>query len=304
MAMRVRSIVFIACAVAGCGDYVRYDGAPPSTVAPGNLDEETIRVLEAADHFEHTLFEAVLASFVVPGADGDFVYVDYAALKDRPQSVLHLDRYLAEVAIVRPDNLATFEERLAYWIDAYNASVIRGVVEAYAPGYSVSVDNFQFFQSPRTGAGGEVWSLDQIEHGIIRGDETHDAFGSSDAATQARMRALHDSLWGDRAVDARIHVALNCAASSCPNLPSQAPFTYRPDRLEAQLDAAARAFADNAAKGAGPAGISRLFDWFAADWEPEFGGTEGFLRAHREDGLNGVDTGRFLEYDWSLNEPP
>ncbi len=302
--MRASFIVIAASLVAACGDYVRYDGAPPSTVQPGDLDEETRRVLENADRFEHTLFEVVIGGFVESSADGNFVYVDYEALKDRGQSVLYLDRYLAEVGIVQPDNLATFEERFAFWINAYNASVIRGVLAEYRAGYSVSADNFAFFQNPRTTAGGEVWSLDQIEHGIIRGDEMHDAYLGSDDAAQMRMQALHEALWGDDDVDARLHVALNCAALSCPNLPSIAPYVYRPDTLESQLDAAARAFADNDAKGAGPAGISRLFDWFAADWDPGFGGADGFIEMHRTGGLNGVDTGQFLEYDWSLNEPP
>lgn len=301
--MRLWSIVLVASLVA-CGDYVRYDGAPPSTVQPGDLDEETRRVLENADRFDHALFEIVLGSFVETSADGNFVYVDYETLKDRGQSVLYLDRYLAEIGIVRPDNLATFEEKLAYWINAYNASVIRGVLAEYGPGYSVANDNFAFFSTPRTTAGGEIWSLDQLEHGIIRGDEMHEAYLGSDDDTQARMLALHEALWSGADVDARIHVALNCAALSCPNLPSAAPFVYQPSTLEAQLDTAARAFANNEAKGAGPAGISRLFDWFAADWEPRFGGASSFIEMHRTDGLNGVDTGQFLEYDWSLNEPP
>jgi hypothetical protein len=303
MRMRAPLSLFSCVVAASCGDYVRYDGSAAPPVQRGDLDEETRRILENADHFEHALLEGVLASYVLRSADGSDVYVDYATFRDRPQSLLHLDRYLAEIAVVRPDNLASFEERLAYWINGYNASVIRSVLDGYREGFSVSADDFVFFSTPIHELGGEVYTLDQIEHGIIRGDETHEAFLGSDAARQDRMRALHAALWGGASLDARIHVALNCAARSCPNLPSSTPFVYRPGSLETQLDAAARAFADNDRKGAGPDGISRLFDWFAGDWENDFGSPSSFIESHREGGLNGVDVGRFLEYDWTLNEP-
>lgn len=110
-----------------------------------------------------------------------------------------------------------------------------------------------------------------------------------------RLEALHEDLWGGRELDARIHFAFNCASSSCPDLQAT---PYRASDLDARLEAVTEAFLLDEARGAGPDGISHIFDFYAIDFEP-YGGAPGFIERYRS--LDGVDTGRFLAYDGSLN---
>jgi hypothetical protein len=291
----------------GCGEYVKYEGGGPiDPIMRGSLDEETRAKLSMVDRYDHLILEGLLSSAVVRSEDGLSVTFDYTAVAGSAEAQLLLDQYLAALDIVRAEQLRDGGERLAYFVNAYNATVIRSVLDVWGGdrAYSVSNDDFVLFKRPSASLGGEVWSLDQIEHGILRGDEGHASFVASGAVVQERIRALHQNVWQGAPIDARIHVALNCAALSCPNLRSETPFVFRSDRLEAQLDALARAFAGNAAKGAGPDGISSLFNWFAKDFEGRFGSATNFVALHREGGLAGVDVDRFLPYDWTLNIAP
>ncbi len=286
-----------------CADYVHYDGdGPGGFVGSGSLDEETRTKLAMADHLDHLLLRSLAGRFVV-ATDPDQVYFDYDALSASDEGKLLLDQYLAVLDLVSADQLRDGPERLAYWINGYNAAVIRGVIGTYGgdPTYSVSAGGFVFFDTPSFSFGGEVLSLNQIEHAIIRGDETHDAFTRSSPEQQGRLRELHASLFEGGPVDARVHLALNCGSLSCPNLLGADPYVFRPETLDAQLEAASDAFVENAIKGAGPDGVSQIFDWYAEDFETEYGNAAGFIQRHREHGLTGVNLDRFITYDWSLN---
>ena len=201
--------------------------------------------------------------------------VDYAALaRDRAA----LDRFVAWVAATSPEShpelFPTRERRLAYWIDAYNALVLRAIVDAW-PVSSVRdlAPDFGAFRLPRR-VGGRARSLDAIEKDVLRG------LG-----------------------DPRIHFALNCGAVSCPALSAE-PWAG-PD-VDARLDAAVRrALADPAHLRIDPAtrtvSVSRLFEWYAEDlgpplaWIDRYGPAEG--RPASWEGWRVA----FLDWDWSLN---
>jgi hypothetical protein len=167
------------------------------------------------------------------------------------------------------------------------------------------LDSGTFFDSEDFELAGTTLSLNQIEHGAIRGVLDHPAVTGADSATQAAIADFHDGLWHGDDVDARVHVGLNCASIGCPNLRGASPpLAFTGAAVDAQLDAAAQVYCDDASKGAGPDGISRIFQWFSGDFDPEYGGATGFIEAHRTDGLTGVDPGRWLDYDWTLNIAP
>lgn len=297
-----------AALMVACGDYVRYEREPPGAGGPGagTLDEATRTRLMDTDHLDHLALESVLAAYVRPPSSDGQVYFDYAALAASDEAQLLLDQYVATLDAVSPENLADRSERLAYWINGYNAHVIRAVIYVWGgkPEYSVSEGGFILFDLAHHGFGGELYTLNEVEHAIIRGDESHAAFTAAPEVRRQVLRGLHASLWEGQPLDARIHVALNCASISCPNLPASSPHVLRAATLEAQLDAAARAFAEDPRKGAGPEGVSQLFGWFAEDFEPVYGNAAGFLRRHRAGGLDGVNLDRYLPYDWSLNILP
>ena len=148
--------------------------------------------------------------------------VDYAVLKNNLQD---LDRYCFRLSTCSPDRcpelFPTEKGKLAYWINAYNAAVIKAVLTHY-PISSVEdiIPPFSFFFLPNKSGfflfqqvtfGGNTTSLYALEHRLIR----------------------------KRYTDPRIHFALNCASGGCPRLPR---YTFSAGELDAQLDHEARKF--------------------------------------------------------------
>ncbi len=102
--------------------------------------------------------------------------------------------------------------------------------------------------------------------------------------------------------DPRAHVAFNCAARSCPPLGARA-WARQPD-LDRALDDAMRAFVSDSTRNRiddahRTLRLSRIFDWYAAD----FGGRAGVLRTVSRYLGRDVTAYRveYLDYDWSLN---
>ena len=239
---------------------------------------------------DHRAFTAVLAP-VVAGS-----LVDYAELAaNRPA----LDAYIAALDATDPAALgdATPAARLAFWINAYNACMLKRVVDHYPISRAGGLRRIanavagrpanSVWQIPDvfTGAhcpvAGGVRSQDEIEHEIIRPMD-----------------------------DPRIHFAINCAALSCPPL---IPKAYDAATLEAQLDARVRAFVNDprqftvaAEGGRRTVRVNIVLDWFKED----FGGLDGirpFLARYAAgsdaDALEDPNTGlEFIDYDWTLND--
>jgi hypothetical protein len=201
------------------------------------------------------------------GADG---LVDYRGLARDDRATL--DAYLARVAEAKPP--AARAEALAFYADAYNALVIRSVIRA---GFPRSVlDERGFFDETTHVVGGRTLTLDALEKEVIRplGNPLH-------------------------------HFILVCGAVGCPALE---PRTLVGSDVEARAEAAARRYLSTAhgARRAAPAiQLSRIFEWYAAD----FGGPAG-VRAWVRPRLPAVlaaelrpDTPLLsLDYNWTLNQ--
>jgi len=226
----------------------------------------------------HAQFDRVLRTFV--DAEGQ---VDYAALKTQMDSTL--TPYLQTLDAARPASLDR-DERLALWINAYNAYTLKLVVDHY------SVTNIRTiggpspdgtpFQRPVGPVADTVRTLDEIEHEIIR----------------------------ERFDEPRIHFALVCAAKSCPQLRREA---YTAPRLDAQLDDQARRFLHAERKNQIPAdneavALSRILKWYGSDFGPTPEAIQRALAPHFEGAVRdslaeGAYEVRFLPYDWTLNDP-
>jgi Protein of unknown function, DUF547 len=285
--------------LAGCGSWVRYD---PDAPIGGTATLDDFPAVETLDHLA---LDAMLSRYAALDATSGTVLVDYDTLAAGGEATYLLDQYRAMLNAVDPAALATPAERQAYWINGYNASVLKGVTLNYGgdPDFSV-LDSGAFFEDAVYSFVGVPLSLNQVEHGVLRGQLDHPAVASATDETLDAIAAFHDDVWEGGAVDARIHVALNCASLSCPNLRAALPFAYLPAHLDEQLDAAAAAFVDDPLKGAGPDGISRLFQWYGGDFDAGYGGADGFIEVYRDGGLAGVDLDTWLTYDWSLNIAP
>ena len=285
----LQPLMICLAALAGCGDFVRYDEEPPPSAAAVDSTGDQCAQRPDSTALDYGPYDSLLADNVELDAE-DFAIVDYAQLGT---DVDVIDALLSEMTCAAPQ-----PDDLAFWLNMYNASVLRAVIEARKadPNFRVDADDFAFFKQRIVDVAGQVMSLDELEHGVIRGQADHAAvLGSPDAVA---LEALHSELWGGSAIDARIHMALNCAARSCPNMRAGA---FSPSDIEAQLAEATGGFLDNPGKGAGPDGISSLFDWFSTDFSAASGSVANFIEANRTDGLTDVDQATFIPYDWALN---
>lgn len=221
--------------------------------------------------FDHGPWDALLQAHV--DADGRVAYRRLQADGRR-----QLDAYLDRLAQARPDELDR-NGQLAFWINAYNAMAVAGILDGYHA--ESTFGRFRFFRRYSREIAGEQRTLDAIEHGIVR----------------PRFR------------DFRVHFAVNCASTSCPVLRREA---YDGARLGAQLDDQGRRFlADpsrnrfEAARGA--VELSRIFEWFAEDFVLDGTTLAGNLAPYLSERQNALLRElplRYLDYDWTMNAQP
>jgi len=238
----------------------------------------------AASKFSYEDWNKVLGKFV----DGRG-YVNYDALaKDRGE----LDRFLAAIEKTsprsNPDLFPAKNEQLAYWLNAYNAQVFKGVLARGPEKESVwkggIFSGYSFFVGMDIILGGEKLNLKKLEDKTVR----------------------------EGFKDPRVHAALNCASKGCPRLPQVA---FDPEKLDEQLDEGMRGFVaesrnvmiDDAAK---TVTLSKILDWFAGDfiaYEKAHGnanGTQiGYVNRYRG-ALPRIPNGyamKFFEYDKGVN---
>lgn len=220
---------------------------------------------------DHSAWDALLQRYV--DDDGRVAYRRLEA-----DSGPTLSQYLTTLAGATPGALPP-KEQLAFWINAYNATVVAGVLHGYSA--ENALKRVFFFKSHNRRIAGVDRSPDDIEHGIIR--------------RQFR--------------DPRIHFALVCAATSCPRLRREA---YVGERLDDQLDDQGRRFLNDRTRnridvGSGQVVLSPIFKWFAEDFAA--GGRQladvlqPYLSAEQHRLLGAAEI-RYQEYDWRLNAQP
>lgn len=197
------------------------------------------------------------------------------------------------------DGLRTRQGRLAFWINTYNTLVVDGIV---ALGIRKSVWEVpEFFERISCRIDGLVFSAEEIEHGVLRGNRASPLPRRVPFA-EGDPRMAH----AIRPPDVRIHFAINCGARSCPVL-----HRYDPALLDAQLDAATRAFINHRVGLEGERlAMPLIFEWFRTDFDELPAGLAGFLSRYLEDGParhlileRGVDAVAWRPWDWRLPDP-
>jgi peroxiredoxin len=168
-------------------------------------------------------------------------------------------------------------QKLAHYINAYNAWMIRLTLDAY-PIRSVKEIGFlpfSVFKRKSIIINGSEQSLDYIEKTLLIKDIE----------------------------ERRIHFAVNCASRSCPPLLNEA---YLATTIGMQLESAAKAFL-NSEEGVRidhnkkTIFLSSLFDWYKSDFEKK-GSVIDFINNYREEKLPVNYKIRYIDYDWSLNQ--
>lgn len=222
--------------------------------------------------FSHALLDQVYKEHVAYGK------VHYTNLKANPEK---LEDYLDVLALANLDEMS-FAEQLAFWINAYNALVIKGVIDHYPTKSVRSVKLFGgFFSRLKFNVAGEMYTLNQIEHDIIRTEF----------------------------VDARVHFALVCASKSCPPL---AGTVFLAETIEDQLDDVTLKFVTDPEKVRIDRDekiiyLSKIFKWYETDFTEGYDGVADFLADYlspenAEFVLRDEVSFQYLDYDWSLND--
>jgi len=217
---------------------------------------------------DHTPWTTLLARYV--DDDGRVAYRD---LQTRDRAAF--DGYLMTLAQAQVEGMSEAEEK-AFWINAYNAMIVNGVLQGYTA--ESLLGRKRFFSWYSLPVAGEERSADDIEHKILR-------------------KKFHDP---------RIHFAIVCASTSCPKLRREA---YVAERLDQQLDEAARTFINDPTRNridSQQVALSQIFQWFADDFVNSAGSVVGFVQRFVADDKKSMLTAKkdnlqYLEYDWTLN---
>lgn len=161
-------------------------------------------------------------------------------------------------------------EKLAYWINAYNMYTIQLIINNYP------LKSIKDIESPWDkefiSIENKNISLGHIEHKILR-----------------KMN------------EPRIHFAINCASFSCPNLKN---YPFEPEKLDNQLQVVAKSFINDKTKNiisANEIKISAIFDWFGDDFKTN-GSLIDYLNKYSSTKINKNAKINFLEYNWNLNK--
>ncbi|XP_056018682.1 uncharacterized protein LOC125670590 isoform X2 [Ostrea edulis] len=156
--------------------------------------------------------------------------VDYKGIagSDEFKKYVRLTKELQRVNIAD----ASMDEKVAFFINIYNALVIHANVSVGPP---VNLwQRYKFFNTVRYIIGGHAYSLQDMENGVLRANRKgvgmlFRPFSQSDPRFHI---ALEEP-------EPYIHFALVCGAKSCPPIK-----TYSTDGLNEQLKLAAEAFLD------------------------------------------------------------
>jgi hypothetical protein len=178
----------------------------------------------------------------------------------------------------------------AFWINTYNAFVQILLTE----NPSLFEDRGAFFKADQINVGGQLMSLDFIEHGIIRGSKVKLSMGfmkdpfASGLEKQFRVEET----------DGRVHFALNCGATSCPYVA-----VYSAYELDIELDQISRQFLKRTTdyhKSEDEVYVTTLFSWFKGDFSDE-GGVIGFLKKYDCIPESADPKVNYKDYDWTLD---
>ena len=220
----------------------------------------------------HKTWDTLLQKYVKNG------HVNY---KGFARDVKLLDSYLEKLDKTDVSSFSR-EEKLAFWINAYNAFTVKLILNHYP------VKSIRKISRPWNRriwkAAGNTLSLDDIEHKILR-------------------KELREP---------RIHFAIVCASIGCPNLQS---FAFTGDRVNAQLNRAAAEFFSSRKHFYFEKEderitifISKIFSWFGEDFgdnkEQKVDFILRFLGKADAETIKKASTVRmkYLTYDWNLNE--
>ncbi len=192
--------------------------------------------------------------------------VNYAAIKANQSS---LDAYLKTLSDNPVKKEWSRNEKMAYWINAYNAYTIKLIVDNYPVKSITDLHGGKPWDHSWIKLGSKTYTLNDIEHKILR----------------------------PQFKDARIHFAVNCAAASCPPVLNRA---WTAGNLNSNLEKQTKKFINDSKQNSlgGDVAVSKIFDWYKED----FGDLTAYLNKYANSPIAAGTSIGFKEYDWALNK--
>lgn len=238
---------------------VKKDTMPIETTIKDTKIETT---LIAKDAFNHDSWHNLLQKYVSNTGN-----VNYKALKSNRKTLL---AYITQLSKNMPNDNWTKEDKLAYWINAYNAMTVDLILRHYP---IKSIKDIDKPWEQRFWKLGDKWyNLDEIEHQILR-----------------KMN------------EPRIHFAIVCASYSCPKLENHA---YVASNIENQLTKATKSFLSDPERNSiseNKIVLSKIFQWFAKDFKQN-GSLIDFINQYLDIQVSAKAKKTFKVYSWVLNE--
>lgn len=245
-------------------------------------------------------FYRVISSVAQKYIETESNTIQYSRLKNSKE----YKQYLTATSLLQKLNLSHFktrDERLAFWINLYNFLVIEGILEC---GVSTSVHDIKgFFTKTSYRLGEYLFSLDDIEHGILRNNQRrpYSLFRQFSGSDPRKTFCVAPP-------DSRIHCCFCSGTKSSPPLN-----IYMSKELSQQLNSAVtRHLLTNGLRldrEKNELWLNRIFYWYRKDFD--IGDKDlldfvikalqkrdigQFIQANRSN-----LTLRFMDYDWSLN---
>ena len=230
----------------------------PKVIEEGIInDQET-----TLEYFDHSLWKVMLNHYVDTNGR-----VDYNGLKNERSK---LEAYVETLKASMPTDEWPKADKLAYWINAYNALTVDLILRNYP---LKSIKDIKEPWDQRLWKFGDKWlNLNDIEHNILR-----------------KMN------------EPRIHFAIVCASESCPKL-NNMPFYA--SSLDGDLTQATKAFLSDNSKNEiseNTIKLSKIFKWFAKDFKTN-GSLIDFLNQYTDINISKHAKKSFKDYNWDLNE--
>lgn len=234
----------------------------PLPPKPPKLEEVDVIDDYKPEAFNHARWNKLLQKNVT--ASGD---VNYKAFKNNPTE---LDVYIDDLTHNTPTDDWNRNDKLAYWINAYNALTVDLIIRNYP------IESIKDIKDPwdqRLWQFGDKWlNLNDIEHQILR-----------------------------KMDEPRIHFAIVCASVSCPKLQNKA---FTASNLEEQLTNATKEFLSDTSKNEiskDEIKLSKIFKWFKKDFEQD-GSLIYFLNKYTTVTISESAKKSYKDYNWDLND--
>lgn len=252
--------------------FLNHLSANPVTII-GQTQEQTISISAVS----HASFDNLLKTYV--DYNGDVNYTDWK--KNDSEA---LETYLGSLASADTNKRASKSHQLAFWINAYNALTIHGILEKYPTStirnHTAKLFGYNIWKDLKVTVGDNAYSLDDIEHEILR-----------------------------KMDEPRIHFAIVCASHSCPKLLNEA---FDAHKLDAQLSQNAIGFfanPENYEFDGNKVKLSSILDWFGEDFGDNSSEVLQAITAYlpEEDAAalaeaEGNLKVSYLPYSWKLND--